>query len=423
MARGVDDNRPVGVTTTFTIEDNAIFCSARLSRAPRDTVVKAKWIYVKGELEELSNEVLATGSVTSSGTQYISFSLLRGNQIWARGEYRVILSIADKELVDLPFEIKTPPTPQVKILETSVPDFSSGEVISRTYSWQYKGKDWHWKMEIPKLLYDNYKNKARIPTVDPSVYSVYVTHPIDDEAIGSLVNLIERVAETEGFDEFEKLEFAITFVQSLPYTVDSATTSYDEYPRYPIETLVDGGGDCEDTSILLASLVDAMGIMCVLFIHSNHCAVGVGAEGVAGTCYVHEGVKYYYVETTNSGWAIGQIPTVYRLEKPNVASLNPIPIIAHSPSYLEIGKLIKAEVIVENLGSAECESIQTVAVFETNSKHIYSSQQSEPFTLGVDGKAKVIFYLDFPFAERNRLVIKTFYDNRTIESHNEWSRK
>ena len=41
----------------------------------------------------------------------------------------------------------------------------------------------------------------------------------------------------------EKVNLVITFVQSLPYTSDSVTTAFDEYPQYPMETLVEYGGN------------------------------------------------------------------------------------------------------------------------------------------------------------------------------------
>jgi len=88
------------------------------------------------------------------------------------------------------------------------------------------------------------------------------------------------------------------------------TTPWNEYPRYPIETLFDRGGDCEDTSILVAALLDRMGYdVALLFLyHENHCAVGVSIEGSHGSYYQHDDKKYFYLETTGEGWRIGEIP-------------------------------------------------------------------------------------------------------------------
>jgi hypothetical protein len=105
------------------------------------------------------------------------------------------------------------------------------------------------------------------------------------------------------------VNFVISFVQSLPYTVDDVTTAWNEYPRYPIETLFDRGGDCEDTSILVAALLEGLGYDCALLIldEDDHCAVGVDIDAY-GTYYEVNGVQYFYLETTGEGWEIGQQP-------------------------------------------------------------------------------------------------------------------
>ncbi len=52
-------------------------------------------------------------------------------------------------------------------------------------------------------------------------------------------------------------ECALAFVQAtITYALDPGLF---EYPRYPVETLVDLVGDCEDTAILYASLVRTLG--------------------------------------------------------------------------------------------------------------------------------------------------------------------
>ena len=68
----------------------------------------------------------------------------------------------------------------------------------------------------------------------------------DDYYIQSLVDGLKTAASNKGYSAYETVEYVITFVQSLTYTVDDETTPWNEYPRYPIETLFDRGGDCED---------------------------------------------------------------------------------------------------------------------------------------------------------------------------------
>ena len=171
------------------------------------------------------------------------------------------------------FSTPTPtPVPTQIIAE---PTYSPDTII-RQYEWSYDGREWQWTLSIRQSLYDYYVERPRVPTED---YSIYVTHPKDDEYIDTLIDKIEEVATNTGYDEMETVNFAVSFIQSLPYAVDNVTTSYDEYPRYPIETLVDNGGDCEDTSILMAAILNEMGYGTVLLSLPNHMAVGVlGSE-------------------------------------------------------------------------------------------------------------------------------------------------
>jgi hypothetical protein len=103
----------------------------------------------------------------------------------------------------------------------------------------------------------------------------------------------------------------LAFVQSLPYTSDNVTEGYNEYPRFPIETLVDDGGDCEDTSILFATLTLIWGYGTVYINPTDHYAVGILGNGLHGTSWEYpqgSNKTYYYCETTGDGFKIGQLP-------------------------------------------------------------------------------------------------------------------
>ncbi len=148
------------------------------------------------------------------------------------------------------------------------------------YQWIFQGKEYTWNPSFSKSLYDYYKGKTRPPTRD---YAVYATDPYDDELISQIVDMFKSSADENGFDEVETTNFIISFVQSLPYTPDDVTTPYDEYPRYPLETLIDNGGDCEDTAILTAVLINEMGYGAVLLDLPKHMAVGVKCEETVGS--------------------------------------------------------------------------------------------------------------------------------------------
>ena len=79
--------------------------------------------------------------------------------------------------------------------------------------------------------------------------------------------------------------------------------------------LWDGQGDCEDSSALFASLMEALGYDAVLLLFfgdsDGHAAIGISVSGASGTSYSYGGVEYYYAETTDTGTSIGVDPTYY----------------------------------------------------------------------------------------------------------------
>lgn len=200
-------------------------------------------------------------------------------------------------------------TPTVTIKPTQTPVASSG-YYNRTYQWTYKGTTWMSTISLPVSLYDYYKSQ---PHDRQSNYAEYALSDYDRPSMKSLINMFNDIGAKAGYTKYDDVMNVVTFVQALPYTSDKVTTGYDEYPRYPVETLVDDGGDCEDTSILTAALLNEMGYGIVLLEFPGHMAVGVKcSDDYPGTYYEYNGAKYFYLETTGNGWAIGQVPDEFK---------------------------------------------------------------------------------------------------------------
>jgi hypothetical protein len=245
----------------------------------------------------------------------------------------------------------------------------TGEVISREYRWSYDGRPWELTLQIPKDLYLYYRGMERAQTQD---YSVYVTHPRDDDFIRSLADRLSSEALKRGFDAQEKAGFAASFVQSLRYMEED-----EEYPRYPVEMLVDRGGDCEDTSILAAAVLQAMNYDVVLLNFSavtpdgaGHMAVGVALPPIAGGySYEFEGDDYCYLETTTLS-EVGDIPAEYKTRTPTILEVVPKPVLRLSrfewtvvTRWLREDKLV-LEVEVTNWGTVDAEEVRVRAFFE-----------------------------------------------------------
>ena len=329
----------------------------------------------------------------------------------------ILLPVAACSLFSPTFSTPTPtPVPTQIIAE---PTYSPDTII-RQYEWSYDGREWQWTLSIPQSLYDYYVELPRVPTED---YSIYVTHPKDDEYIDTLIDKIEEVAADTGYDEMETANFAVSFVQSLPYAVDNVTTSYDEYPRYPIETLVDNGGDCEDTSILMAAILDAMGYDVVLISPPNHMAVGIlGNEEFSGTYWSHNEGKYYYLETTGSGWEIGDLPPEYTDEYASISDIVPVPILTSDWSA-ESSRFNKMDltITVENLGTETATDVYIYAAFDAGGDMIWNAGESQLFDLGPDQSITIPMQLSIPQGEYTRLIVQIVDDSYSADtSYSDW---
>jgi len=184
------------------------------------------------------------------------------------------------------------------------------------HSWKYNNKDCSIVLNINADLYDYYRNdrehlayiyQFNEDEVPPNYYSFMLSEH-DRPVMRALANEFSENVESE----LERISLAFTFVQSLPYAFDADSKGKDEYVRYPIETLVDGCGDCEDKVALLSALLYEMDVDFILLVLPEHMAVGVHCDGVEASRYLlFRDKKYYYLETTMPNWQLGQIPENY----------------------------------------------------------------------------------------------------------------
>lgn len=174
------------------------------------------------------------------------------------------------------------------------------------YEWDYGKNAWTYDMKVPKSTFDYYRTMDRKKIKN---YSYYATDTSGDAYLAGLADKFKEAAGKENYSDLDMVKNVIFFVQSLKYIEDKTGTGYDEYPKFPLETLADRGGDCDDTAILLASLLRELGYGAVLIQFEDHMAVGVkGDDSIQGSYYEVDGSRYYYVETTSTGWDIGETP-------------------------------------------------------------------------------------------------------------------
>ncbi|KYK29188.1 hypothetical protein AYK20_00560 [Thermoplasmatales archaeon SG8-52-1] len=197
--------------------------------------------------------------------------------------------------------------------ENEIPDKDS---YNRTYSWSFNNKNWKFSMKIPVDLYDSYINYniRRHPQSELEIRK-YITSK--DEIVKEISNTLLNLAKKENFNTVETVNFILAFVQrSIVYTYDNVSKGINEYWRFPVESLVDKQGDCEDSSVLFASIMKCLDYDVVLLLYTweennqnqGHLAVGVNLDGFYGSYVEYNGKKYFYCETTTISYVVGKLP-------------------------------------------------------------------------------------------------------------------
>ena len=184
--------------------------------------------------------------------------------------------------------------------------------IKLAYSFTFQTKKFAWEMSIPLKTYLYYKEKARI--TDTSRYSTMATDNYADTQLAQLIRQINDAVLQYNYNKSDTVNLVGAFVQSLIFANNDVTTPYDNYPRYPVETLFDQTGDCEDTSILTAAILYRLAFNEVIFVFNapKHVAVGVYVPATVGLDgWEYQAKRYIYLETTGDTWTLGHAPSEY----------------------------------------------------------------------------------------------------------------
>jgi hypothetical protein len=122
-------------------------------------------------------------------------------------------------------------------------------------------------------------------------YRAMAQDPAQDSIYAALLAETDKIRLQQKLSDDEYLELITTYTQSLKYE-----TKEQNPAKFPVETVVDRAGDCDDKSLLLAGLLSREGypVALLLFGPESHMAVGIGSDD-----YLYKNTGYTFVETTN----------------------------------------------------------------------------------------------------------------------------
>jgi len=296
--------------------------------------------------------------------------------------------------------------------------------FSRTYSWGYEGYNWQLTLPLDNELYEKYKSRSRNRD-----YDLFASDPYDDQLIKDIAEALFSLSKAHGLEKCEIPGLCISFVQSLNYTSDFESSGYEQYPRFPYETLYENGGDCEDTSILSVAILQEMGYDAVLLELPEHMALGIKSNtGQQGRSFEYEGSNYYYLETTGSDWQIGEIPEVYANQPVHVVPVYRRPMIkldfkAQCGCSKKEG-VVDVNVTVRNLGSKRAENTTVYVALQAEDKlSLWDEIKSSSITIEPE---EVFNYtakgLIVPAGEKFRVYVQTSGENMVPENiTSEWA--
>lgn len=220
---------------------------------------------------------------------------------------------------------------RIDIVEKNDLDRHSYEVlvsggVQREYSWSWNGKNYKVSLEIEyddiryvNQYYDVSERRQDKPNHERDASFVTLSYedkrmaPYTEKIVDLLINAY--MEKNSKMDEKDYLNYLLAFTQYIPYQTDEEFLGTSEYWKFPLETLFDNGGDCEDTSILFVAIAhESMkklgfdyGI--ALQVLPKHVSVAVKTPLISGKTNPY---GYLYGETTAKNYKIGDIPEVVK---------------------------------------------------------------------------------------------------------------
>lgn len=154
-------------------------------------------------------------------------------------------------------------------------------------------------VDVPDDLEEQYASSL-VPRFGIEEYRLYTFVTPEDPAVEALAQRIESITQFGG--DRMRAEVALSVVhENVSYATDQEMHGINDYWQYPAETLISGEGDCEDQALLLASILEAMGIDTVLVLEPGHATVGVYTGSTDGNTVEYHGRQYQTADPTEGG--------------------------------------------------------------------------------------------------------------------------
>ena len=215
--------------------------------------------------------------------------------------------------------------------------------ISKQYRFSFQQQNISIQTNVSIAVYNGAKKSDKYVIAPPDTpknllaagyYRAFADDPRQEPFYADLLNSFRALRAEHRYSDDEYLELIAAFVQSLPYDNETAVQLVIP-PRFPVETAVEGTGDCDDKSVLLAGLLSREGydVALLYFAPEHHMAVGIRNQSMS----FHD-TGYLYLETTSLSY-IGAVPShLLDTDPAPAAGSTPVRInITSTPLVIRIG--------------------------------------------------------------------------------------
>ncbi len=162
------------------------------------------------------------------------------------------------------------------------------------------------------------------------IYSFVIAY--DKFRINSLYSMLDSIRTTNNLGSYKFAEVVVTMVQSIDYVliIEGSCSDPKAAPsivellktgvpcqgyapyglRTPLQFLADMKGDCDTRTVLLYTILKHFGYD-VAIINSDyytHSMLGLNLPGITGSYKMNHARPYYFWETTNKGFQLGELP-------------------------------------------------------------------------------------------------------------------
>ena len=245
----------------------------------------------------------------------------------------IVFILSSLDLQEVNFDLNTAESVDYKIQMDSL---TTEKIISASYSWKFvnnslKKKKYNLTFSliasrvkkamdlidrIGNMSFEELSLNPQYKYRDPQVQAQYIwariyqiVYTSSFPTIISIADGFNQIFSSENLNGIDRVSFVISFVQHMKYERPGGTLDL----LAPLGTLAKRYGDCDTKAMLIYVLLERMGVDCAMMWSHNykHAMLGINISA-RGDYKKFNGKKYYFLETTYPGWAIGVLPPDFR---------------------------------------------------------------------------------------------------------------